>query len=429
MGRFQLCPAFFCVLIAAMLGFMLKAGVRMTVFTLGRLAEAEALYPLSDMDSSGAVPVAGINFPELIVKRQRHVVLITPKGDAPLDAAWLEGWIAVNAEFLRKAFFDHGAILLRGFRVPEPSDFERVALAINPKLETVYLGTSPRSSVINTTYVHSAADFPAHRQVSSHLEMSFLEQPPRTQMFYAADVSGLSEGGEVPLVDFRATWDDVYSKNPDLVNKSMRHVRWYGDGKHPSLLDRLDTLRQKPWQEMFKTADRGEALLQCAQEGFDCEWSKAGSMKITSGQRFHRVHEVTGASVWFNHLNVLFADSFLYDYEVGALLWDSWYPLAIGWYFRTLYAALRLLLVQESELGSNTFYEDGSAIPLAEFEAWKAVMWKHTVLEPYQQHDIVILDNRRVAHGRMLFKGARRVLTAWSDIYPPQWVDEPAGSG
>ena len=48
--------------------------------------------------------------------------------------------------------------------------------------EKAYLGTSPRSQIQNTTYVFTAADFDSHRAVPVHLEMSFRDSPPATQL-------------------------------------------------------------------------------------------------------------------------------------------------------------------------------------------------------------------------------------------------------
>ena len=65
-----------------------------------------------------------------------------PKG-AMVAAAWLGS----RRETLAAKLLAHGAILLRGFSVDEPIDFERVARAIAPDLKKDYLGTSPRDAI------------------------------------------------------------------------------------------------------------------------------------------------------------------------------------------------------------------------------------------------------------------------------------------
>ena len=59
-------------------------------------------------------------------------------------------------------------------------------------------------------------------------------------------------------------------------------------------------------------------------------------------------------------------------------------------------------------------FADGEEIPEEDMEHVRDLIWRNTVLERWQKNDFVIIDNRRVAHGRMPFKGPRRVLVAWA---------------
>ncbi|CAE7461589.1 ddaC, partial [Symbiodinium natans] len=123
-------------------------------------------------------------------------------------------WTQKNTKCLKSAFFEYGALLFRGFQVEDALGFEEVALAMIPNLEKAYLGTSPRSQIQNTTYVFTAADFDSHRAVPVHLEMSFRDSPPATQLFYAKQVDQW-RGGETPLTDFQAVWETL-SGDPNL---------------------------------------------------------------------------------------------------------------------------------------------------------------------------------------------------------------------
>jgi alpha-ketoglutarate-dependent taurine dioxygenase len=37
-------------------------------------------------------------------------------------------------------------------------------------------------------------------------------------------------------------------------------------------------------------------------------------------------------------------------------------------------------------------------------------VWQHTVITPWQRGDVVAIDNRAVAHGRMPFRGPRHIV-------------------
>ena len=45
-------------------------------------------------------------------------------------------------------------------------------------------------------------------------------------------------------------------------------------------------------------------------------------------------------------------------------------------------------------------------------EAIQSVYWDSSVANPYENGDVVIIDNMLVAHGRYPFAGTRRVLVA-----------------
>jgi len=66
---------------------------------------------------------------------------------------------------------EHGAVLIRGFRIVSPPDFERTIKSLQPNLCADYRGTSPRSVYENTEFMFSAADVPASYPIGQHIEM------------------------------------------------------------------------------------------------------------------------------------------------------------------------------------------------------------------------------------------------------------------
>jgi len=354
--------------------------------------------------------------------------LVSPKDPAkPPSGEWLAKWITENNAAFRKAFFRHGAIIFRGFDVPTPVSFERVALAVNTDLATVYLGTSPRSSINGTTYVHTAADFQQHRTLPTHIEMSFRDNPPQLQIFYASKVDHIA-GGETPLTDFQGVWDTI---------RSQEHLRRKFEGKHVTYLrnydntaspSKIDPMMQKCWQDMFKGDTPDTVLQKCSAESFNCSFDQDSRLAIRNTQPWVRIHPVSGAEVWFNHINVLVKDSMVYDYERTAALWGGLrglWPLAIGLYYRALFAGLGLLWPESQFGSSSSFTEEDVPITGDAFWQVKRAVWKNTIQQPYRVHDVVIVDNFRVGHGREMYAGprtSRQIMTAWSDSYPASWA-------
>jgi len=359
------------------------------------------------------------------------VLVLTPANrTSPLDADALAILLEANVNWFRDCIFHHGAIIFRGFHVPNANAFEQVALAISRDLATTYLGTSPRSSINGTTFVHTAADFSPHRTVPVHMEMSFRDRPPQTQMFYAHRLDH-SRGGETPLTDFEGVWQTLRQDAVIREKYSNAGLQYIRNNDDCGALSRMDPLVQKCWQEMFKTSDRQQVLMKCKEEQFNCtfldDWH--GRVRMTNVQPFVRKHPVTGKSVWFNHINVLTRDSMVEDYERTSALWGGlwgWWPLALSIYYRALFGILSMFLT-EMDFGSAVAFADGMAIPVNHLVAFKRAIWKNTVQRPYELHDIVVVDNLRIGHGREIYtggKGLRTVLTALSDEYPSKWFSK-----
>jgi len=387
-----------------------------------------------EADQARATP--GGSSPELDAIRALNVsaalaapflVVITPRDPKnPPNSAWLAQWLTDNAAAFRKLLFRHGGLVFRGFDVPDAQGFESVALSVAPDLATAYLGTSPRSSINGTRYVHTAADFQQHRTLPVHLEMSFRDKPPPLQMFYANKVDHIA-GGETPLTDFQGVLHTLESQEAfrkRIETSRVQYTRNNDDCSNPS---KVDPMMQKCWQEMYKTDDRAAVKKKCEAESFECTFDESGRLRMVNSQPWIRKHPVTGEEVFFVHINVLVKESMVYDYERTAVLWGGWrglVPLAYGLYYRALFAGLSLFW-PEASFGSSSAFGDGTPITQQEFYEVKRAIWKNTVQQPYQVRDIVVVDNMRVGHGREMYMGAkldRQIFTAWTDDYPAGWI-------
>src|SRR5262245_35444036 len=130
-------------------------------------------------------------------------LLCRPDGDPRLDT--LVDALTADAPHVASELVRAGAILFRGWHIPNAEDVERVARAIDPALKNDYLGTSPRNGL--TRFVFSASELPGHYPIPQHNEMSFTRNPPR-KLFFACLVPNRPPGGETPLVDMRQVYRD-----------------------------------------------------------------------------------------------------------------------------------------------------------------------------------------------------------------------------
>lgn len=329
-----------------------------------------------------------------------------PNGDDGVAGlcAWLEGERGALAGLLR----EHGAVLLRGFGVRAPIDFERVAQALEPDLKNEYLGTSPRDAL--TTYVFSASELPPYYPIPQHCEMSFLREPPR-RLFFSCMVAPQGGGGETPLCDFRrvaAALDPAVKER--FVRGGIRIIRNYNG---PAGGGRFDLWKLKRWDEMFQTHDRAVVEQKCGEQGFVAEWGPGDKLRLISEQEALRAHPETGAVAWFNHVQVFHQSAAaaelrrIHDrqHDLRSLLLTQVARLVSG---------VRRRVSDPEALPMHCTYRDGREIPEADLEHVREVIWRNLVAFPWQQGDVVAIDNFSMSHGRLPYRGPRQVVVAWA---------------
>ena len=158
------------------------------------------------------------------------------------------------------------------------------------------------------------------------------------------------------------------------------YVRNYGEG--------LDL----PWQDVFQTADRAEVEAFCRASGIVCEWRDGD--RLTTRQVCQAVarHPRTGDWVWFNQAHLFHVSS--------------------------LEPVVREMLVEafgEQGVPRNSFYGDGSPIEESALQEVRGVYAEESVVFPWQQGDLLLLDNMLAAHGRRPYTGERRVVVGMAE--------------
>ncbi|MEV6878524.1 TauD/TfdA family dioxygenase [Amycolatopsis sp. NPDC051128] len=126
----------------------------------------------------------------------------------------------------------------------------------------------------------------------------------------------------------------------------------------------------------------------CARNGQTFEWTEEGLR--TRHVRPSFVDEPhTGATVWFNQANLFHVSSL--GEEVSEVL---------------------LELYPEADLPRNAYFADGSPIPVADLDKIREVYDEVSYAFPWQDGDIMVINNMLMAHGREPFTGKRRILVA-----------------
>ena len=272
-----------------------------------------------------------------------------------------------------------GGVLLRGFSVPAVETFQQFASSFGHPLLKYEFASTPRSAVSASTGagVYTSTEYPAHQSIPLHNEQAYTREWPMKIWFHCVIAS--PEGGETPIADSRA----VYRRMPGHIRKRFEpgilYVRNFGE---------MDV----PWQKVFNTESRAEVQAFCERSGISWEWKDGDGLRTRQLCQAVETHPVTGEQVWFNQAHLFHISA--REAEEREVL-EEIYGI--------------------ENVPRNTFFADGSAISDEIFDEVRAVLDAETVAFPWEEGDVLMLDNMLVAHARSPFKGPRKVIVAMAE--------------
>lgn len=298
---------------------------------------------------------------------------IEPNGVAALVSLWTK-----ERQWLDTQLHLHGAILFRGFAISEEKIFESAIAQLNKEPLDYRDGNSPRTKV--SSGIYTSTEYPPEYFISLHNELSYSAQWP-ARLFFCCVVEP-QQGGETPLVNSRTLLSNLpLSVVEQFRSKKVKYIRHLhgGNGFGPS------------WQKAFQTPNRADVQRFAEASGMELHWKSDGSVSVSNIRPATAFHPVTGEEVWFNQ-----ADQFH----------PSTHPPTIYRQMLAIYKG------RENELPQNVTFGDGSPIPLGHLETIRRATRNQLILFPWRKGDLLMVDNMLVAHGRMPFKGQRRILVS-----------------
>lgn len=319
------------------------------------------------LDSADAVSLSQLCEGQLLP------LLVTPN-HADLD---LRAWLMSSRQTIDENRRRHGGILFRGFRISSPQQFQAVAEALCTHLFTEY-GDLARQEVSDKIY--GSTVYPADKEIRFHNESSHMHQWPLKIIFHCARAA--ATGGATPILDSRRVAGLLSQKTREKFQlKGIRYVRCFSEG--------LDV----DWRIFFRSSSRMEVEAQCRRANFGFEWRGHDSLQVWKVCPAFRVHPETGEEVFFNQVLIH-------------------HPAALEQGVRQ--SLLRLF--GEEHMPRDARYGDGSRIEDSVVEEVINACRESAVSFPWQEGDILLLDNMLTAHSRSPFTGERRILVALGDM-------------
>jgi len=239
--------------------------------------------------------------------------------------------------------------------------------------------------------------------------MSYVAKPPKN-LFFWCDVPPARNTGETPLCDFRKVYNGMDPAVRDRFDKGgIRIIRNY-DG--PTTPKRFDLWKMKRWDEIFLTTDREAVEKACEEQGFVPEWLEDDRLRLITDQPASQEHPETREKVWFNHVQVFHLSAGPREYQRIARKRPN--PGNLGWAALIHFLAFTKRFKDPIEQSLHCTYLNGDEIPRADMNHLFDVIWKNLVIIPWEEGDIAAIDNFSVSHGRLPYRGPRRIAVAWS---------------
>lgn len=296
---------------------------------------------------------------------------------AGLTAQELTKHVSDQREALEEKLLAHGALLFRGAQIATTEDFGSVVSALTPDLLAYTGGGSPRSKVQGRIY--TSTEYVGTVHIPLHCEMSYTPSIPGRIWFFCQKPS--ISGGATPLgyladigKNLPADLTDRFREKGVCYTAFMHHGLGFG----------------KSWQKTYETDDRDEvsALLE-AEEGLVYEW-KTDGLLVSRTHPAYRKHSVTGENLWYNQA-------------------VNWHPAHLG---LANFDKLKKVFGKPENFPKMASFGDGSPISPDDILKIDEISRDCECNFGWQEGDIILVDNERVAHGRHAFEGERSVLVA-----------------
>ncbi|WP_298301045.1 TauD/TfdA family dioxygenase [uncultured Erythrobacter sp.] len=286
----------------------------------------------------------------------------------------LAAFLSANKGAVDAALADAGALLFRGFDVPDPLAFDA---AIEGYGEAGFTYEDSLSNAVRTNVterVFTANEAPPTTEIFLHHEMAQTPLYPAKLFFYCEIAPG--SGGATPLC--RSDWvlEKLTEQSPAFVARLEAEGVRYTNVMPGS--DDAGSGQGRSWRSTLSVGNEAAAEARLQELGYSWEWLEDGSLRVTTAALPAMRTLADGRKTFFNQLIAAFR----------------------GW--------------ADSRNDPNKAITFGGGEPITPEDMAPAIAladeFTHDLA--WQAGDVALIDNFAVMHGRRPFEGQRRVLAS-----------------
>jgi alpha-ketoglutarate-dependent taurine dioxygenase len=299
-------------------------------------------------------------------------------------------WIAAHRDELLEQSARHGAILFRGFPLVSPQDFDDFIQAFSLTNFPYYESLSNAVRVNWTERVFSANEAPPEVTIFFHHEMAQTPVFPARLFFFCQQPA--EQGGATPVCRSDVLYERLAERCPrfarDCEEKGLEYTNVMPAENDPQ------SGMGRSWQSTLAAETRQQAEERLRNLAYTWQWLPDGCLRATTPV-LPAVREVSpGHKTFFNQLIAAFR----------------------GW------------KDTRNDPAKAIRFGDGTPLDREAVQVAIALADELAFDIPWQQGDVVLVDNLLTMHGRRTFRGTRKVLASLADPmrHAPMRKQQPA---
>lgn len=318
-----------------------------------------------------------IEVPEQKIFNGKRFPLCVAPTSASSTLEEILAWLETNRNQVDDWLREYKGIMFRGLPLPTYTHFDQVLVALSYASMEYVGGAAVRTQL--TPRIFTSNESPPSEKIPFHHEMAQVPSPP-THLFFYCEVPP-SMGGETPILPSAEVVSRLQTTHPSILHQLETHgVRYQ---RIMSEYDDPSSAIGRGWRSTFNVDNRSDAEAKLQSLGSTWEWLEIGDLKTVTAAlpaiRIDAGDKRSNEKTFFNSVVAAF----------------------LGWNDSRNKGETAVIL------GDSDDYCDASGL-----QAAAAIMDEIAVAIPWQQGDVMLLDNRTVMHSRKPFEPPRRILAS-----------------